>query len=280
MMAVSTDRSWPTKRPIIGVGVSATTYEEACELVLRHAEGSQPASITALAVHGLVEAARDEAFREVVSAFELVTPDGQPVRAALRLLHGISLPSRVYGPELMWRLCKRSAEREVGVYLYGSRPSVVRDLRRRLERDIADLNIVGAEPSKFRPLTDDEVAALGSRIASAGAQLVFLGLGCPLQERFAHRLRSEVSTVNVCVGAAFDFLSGHKRTAPSWMQKSGLEWLFRLMREPRRLWRRYLVTNSYFLMNVIPEWIAQISNDSRGDGKSEGEEQYESASHR
>jgi exopolysaccharide biosynthesis WecB/TagA/CpsF family protein len=248
-------RGWPRKYPVLGIGVSATTYEGAVRAVLAAAARGEAAVVDAASVHAVVTAARDPALREDVNRFELVVPDGQPVRWALNLLHATRLRDRVYGPELMLRLCGAAAATGTGVYLYGGTPSVVERLRENLVRRFPSLRIAGAESPPFRPLTPEEDREVVERIRRSGARLVFVGLGCPRQDRFAAAHRARLDAVLLCVGAAFDFHAGAKRMAPPWMQRRGLEWLFRLASEPRRLWRRYLVTNSLFLAKLSRDLV-------------------------
>jgi exopolysaccharide biosynthesis WecB/TagA/CpsF family protein len=180
-----------------------------------------------------------------------VAPDGQPVRWALNHFHQARLADRVYGPELMLRLCARAEQEQVGIYLYGSRLYVLERLSGKLLRRFPRLRIAGYESPPFRALTEKEDRETVSRINSSGAGLIFIGLGCPKQEHFAYDHRDSIRGVQLCVGAAFDFHAGSKRMAPAWMQRHGLEWAFRLMSEPKRLWKRYLCTNSLFLFKVL-----------------------------
>jgi exopolysaccharide biosynthesis WecB/TagA/CpsF family protein len=246
---------WPRKHSILGVEVSATAYDDAVEAIMAAAHRRRGGIVSAFPVHGVVTAARDPRLKAKVNSFEMVVPDGQPVRWALNAIHRTGLEDRVYGPELMLRLCRRAAEDDVGVYVYGSHPGVVGPLRDNLVRWFPKLRVVGCEAPPFRPLTAEEDREVVERIQRSGAGLVFLGLGCPLQDEFAFSHRHRVDAVNVCVGAAFDFHSGNKRMAPRWMQRTGLEWLFRLCEEPRRLWRRYLVTNSVFAARLSVEFV-------------------------
>lgn len=241
---------WPRKYNLFGVGLSATTYEEALKVTMAAAEQGRAAIVTHLA-EGVVMVSSDPSLRSKVNSFEIVAPDGQPVRWALNLLHDTNLPDRVYSPELVLKLCRRAAEAGIGVYLYGSYPNVVERLRANLIRQFPSLQVVGCVSPPFRPLTPEEDEAAVEQINRSGAGLVFLGLGCPLQDVFAYDHRHSIKAVQVCVGAAFDFLAGNKKMAPKWMQRNGLEWLYRLMQEPRRLWRRYLVTNTIFLIKLF-----------------------------
>jgi len=238
---------WPRKHTLFGVTVSVTDYAECERLIMSAARGRRSAIVTHMPVHGLVTAATDADYRAHVNNFEIVAPDGQPVRWALNHFHGAALTDRCYGPTLMLRLCEAAAKQNVGVYLYGSTPEVIKSLSQRLRASIPELRIVGSESPPFRPLTPEEDAAVVDRLNASGAGLVFLGLGCPRQDLFASEHRDRIHAVQMCVGAAFDFHAGTKPQAPGWMQRHGLEWLFRLVSEPRRLWKRYLVTNSIFL---------------------------------
>ena len=237
---------WPPKYDVLGTEVTASTYDELVPLLIDAATRRQSALATFLPVHGIVTAATDAKYRYRVNAFDVVGPDGQPVRWALRQLHGVALSDRVYGPELMIRLCAAAADHGVSIYLYGSTPDVLEALSAKLAERCPELHIAGMESPPFRPLTTAETADAVGRINASGAGLVFIGLGCPRQDAFAYENRHAIKAVQLCVGAAFDFHAGTKRMAPAWMQNHGLEWLFRLTQEPGRLWRRYLVTNTLF----------------------------------
>jgi len=244
-------RRWPRKVDLLGVQVSVTNYEEATDMVIEAARQREPALVACQAVHAVVTASCDPDLRDKLNGFDLVTPDGQPVRWAMNLLHGVGLVDRVYGPELMLHLCRSAADNAVSVYLYGGSPEVIELLRERLPRLCPGLRIAGAESPPFRALSSTEDQATVERINTSGAGLLFLGLGCPKQDLFAHAHRESIRAVQVCVGAAFDFHAGVKPMAPAWMQRRGLEWLFRLAHEPRRLWKRYLVTNTIFLAKLF-----------------------------
>ncbi len=237
---------WPRKVELFGVEVSPTTYAEVVESAIAAARHRQSAVIACHAAHAIVTAANDAKLRLKVNRFEMVTPDGQPVRWALNWLHGARLCERVYGPELMLRLCDAAAQEKVGIYLYGGTSSSLEQLKVRLLEFFPELEISGSESPPFRPLTPDEDEAVIERINTSGAGLVFIGLGCPKQDHFAADHRDRIRAVQLCVGAAFDFHAGITPMAPPWMQKRGLEWVFRLARNPRRLGRRYLVTNTQF----------------------------------
>jgi exopolysaccharide biosynthesis WecB/TagA/CpsF family protein len=245
------DNMWPRKHDILGIDVSATTYDQAIDTVIHAAKAQRSACVSHLAVHGLVEGSRDTRLRSMLNEFDIVAPDGQPVRLALNLLYKTKLPDRCYGPEFMMRVCQSAATEKIGVYIYGSYKHVVDGLADHLISRFPELRILGSEPSVFRPLSKSEDDALVCRICESGAGIVFLGLGCPLQEKFAYEHKGKIKAIQICVGAAFDFHSGNKKMAPEWMQRHALEWFFRLSKEPRRLWRRYLVTNTIFLTKLF-----------------------------
>ncbi len=244
---------WPAKHDIFGVQVSATCYDEVVEKVIAAAQNRQAALIDFMPVHGLIPAVQDPKHLARLNQFDIVAPDGQPVRWALNYFYKTGLTDRVYGPELTWRLCRAAAEAGVGIYLFGSTPDVLEKLQERLLTEFPDLHIAGAESPPFRPLTPEEDRAAVERINGSGAGLLFLGTGSPRQEVFAFEHRDSIQAVQLCVGAAFDFHAGTKKIAPAWMQKRGLEWLFRLTQEPGRLWKRYLVMNSTYVMLFLRE---------------------------
>lgn len=254
---------WPERFDVCGVQVSSTNYEEITRAIIQAASQRQSAVVACHAVHAIVTASQDAELRHQVNSFEAITPDGQPVRWALNWLHRIRLKERVYGPELMLRVCQAAAEKGISIYLYGGTPHVLDELCRNLNAKIPGLQIAGSEAPPFRELTDHEATQAINKINDSGAGIVFIGLGCPKQDRFAFRRKEQINAVQLCVGAAFDFHAGVKSMAPEWMQRNGLEWLFRLSQEPKRLWKRYLVTNSVFIMKVFAQ---TFSSSGKRDG--------------
>lgn len=252
--------AWPSPVDLFGIPVTPTNYEEAATAILEAAARRVPAVVSCHAAHAIVTIARDPTLREMVAGYDMVTPDGQPVRWALNLLHGTNLRDRVYGPDLMLELCRRAGEQGVSIYLYGGSPEVVERLRANLRARYPRLVIAGYESPPFRSLTDEEDRQVVERINASGAGVVFIGLGCPKQDVFALEHRSRINAVQVCVGAAFDFHAGAKRSAPGWMQRHGLEWVFRLSEEPWRLWKRYLVTNTLFVAMLVRAWLSPRRN--------------------
>ena len=245
--------SLPPKRDLFGVGVSVTDYAAVVDACLDLAGRGSGGAVEFMCVHGLVEARHDAAFRDLLNGFEMVCPDGQPVRWALNKFHAANLADRVYGPTTMWKLCEAAAREGVGIYLYGSSPAVIGSLPAKLTAAFPALKIAGAESPPFRPLTDAEHGEAARRINASGAGLVFLGTGCPRQEQFAARHRHAIKGVLLCVGAAFDLHAGVRPMAPAFLQRHGLEWLYRLTQEPGRLWKRYLVYNTQYVGMVARE---------------------------
>jgi len=239
-----------SKRNVLGIFIDAVDYEAAVQFVMRTAEEKRGAAISAVAVHGLMMGVLDREQKFRLNRFDLLAPDGQPVRWALNLLHHEKLPDRVYGPNLTLRVCARAAANGLPVYFYGSTREVLAALRRALERKCPGLRIAGMEPSRFRRLLPNEKVELVNRIRLSGAAITFVGLGCPRQEVFAFEFRESLGMPILSVGAAFPFLAGMLPQAPLWMQDAGLEWLFRLVMEPRRLWRRYVYLNPAYLFLV------------------------------
>lgn len=253
------------KKSVLGVLVDCVDYDAAVARVVRAARERRPLACAALAVHGTMSGVLDEPHRYRLNRLDLVVPDGQPVRWALNWLHGAGLGERVYGPELMLRLCAAAAAATIPIFLYGSTAAVVAALGRRLRQRFPALQIAGAEASRFRALSRDECDDLADRIRSSGAGLTFVGLGCPRQEVFVYEWRERLTMPLVAVGAAFDFHAGRLPQAPERLQRAGLEWAFRLAYEPRRLWKRYLILNPLFvaLLALQLTGLKHFDRDSR-----------------
>jgi N-acetylglucosaminyldiphosphoundecaprenol N-acetyl-beta-D-mannosaminyltransferase len=235
------------KRNVLGVLVDVVDYEAAVSRVVAAARERRPFALTALAVHGVMTGVGDRAHAARLNSFDLATPDGQPVRWALNVLHGAGLSDRVYGPTLTMRVLERCAAEGLPVYLYGSTEATLERLAEALTEQLPELKIVGKEASKFRFATPAEPNEIADRIRGTGARLVLVGLGCPRQELFTYALRPLLDAPVLAVGAAFDYHAGTLRRPRAWMQRYGLEWLWRLSLEPRRLWRRYVLLNPAYL---------------------------------
>jgi N-acetylglucosaminyldiphosphoundecaprenol N-acetyl-beta-D-mannosaminyltransferase len=241
------------KRNVLGVLVDAVDYEAATAQILEAARERRPYAVTALAVHGVMTGVQDPAHNARLNSFDLVTPDGQPVRGALNLLHHAGLADRVYGPELTLRVLRGAAAEGLPVYLYGSTQPTLDKLVPALERMFPALKLAGVEASKFRSARPGEAAEIAERIRSSGARIVLVGLGCPRQEIFTYAMRPLLDMPLLAVGAAFDYHAGLLRNPPAWMQKYALEWLWRLGLEPKRLWRRYVLLNPAYLARLAAQ---------------------------
>lgn len=226
--------------------MDATSYDDAAERVLQWARAGESRRVAVATVHTVMEAHDDHSFRALLAGADLVTPDGMPLVWSLRAL-GVPGATRVYGPDLTLELCHRAGLEGIPVGFYGGSPKVVRKLAARLTERFPELRIAYAYSPPFRRLTDQEDAAVVDAIASSEVRVLFVGLGAPKQDEWAAEHQGRVPAVMVGVGAAFDFLAGDKRQAPRWMQNAGLEWVFRLSTEPKRLWRRYLHHNPRFV---------------------------------
>src|SRR5450631_3316014 len=251
------------KRNVLGIMMDAVDYQTALDFVFEAAREKRGAAISALAVHGLMTGTMDREQKFRLNHFDLLLPDGQPVRWALNWLHNAQLSDRVYGPKLTGKICERAAQEGVPVYFYGSTPEILEALRKKLELQYPHLPIAGMEPSKFRRLTSQEKPELAARIRESGAAITFVGLGCPRQEIFAFEFRDALQMPILAVGAAFPFLAGNVPQAPLWMQDAGLEWAFRLASEPRRLWRRYIYLNPayLFLLSLQALGLSRFATD-------------------
>jgi N-acetylglucosaminyldiphosphoundecaprenol N-acetyl-beta-D-mannosaminyltransferase len=226
--------------------VDLTSYSEAVDQVLRWSEEGRGRYVCVATVHMVMEAYDDPEFQRIVNAADLVTPDGVPLVWALRLL-GARGATRVYGPDLTPAVCAEAARRQVPVGFYGGTPNVLARMTAELRRRWSSLPIAYHCSPPFRPLSPEEDEEVISGIRASGVRVLFVGLGCPRQERWMAAHRERLGLVMLGVGAAFDFLAGTKRQAPQLLQRAGLEWSFRLATEPRRLWRRYLYHNPRYL---------------------------------
>ena len=243
------------KFSILGIYIHAVNYSYAVSRIVESAKKRKPFAVSALAVHGVMCGFLDRIHGRRLNGLDLVVPDGQPVRWALKWLHKISLPDRVYGPELTMRVARALSEENLGIYLYGSTQQVLNKFAENLKNRFPKLSVKGMEPSKFRRLTEPEKQEVVERITKSGACAVFVGLGCPRQEVWAYEYRGLLEMPILAVGAAFDFHAGLLRQAPRFLQRIGLEWLFRLFQEPRRLWKRYILMNPLYLCCIFLQWL-------------------------
>jgi N-acetylglucosaminyldiphosphoundecaprenol N-acetyl-beta-D-mannosaminyltransferase len=238
---------------VLGVFVDAVDYRGAVGAVEGWIDAGARHYVCVANVHGVMEAHRDETLRAVYNGAGLSVPDGMPLVWVGRL-KGEPVRDRVYGPDLTLELCALAARRGFSCYFYGGAEGVAERLGEALQSRFPGMKVAGWDSPPFRALTEEEQAASVDRVNRSRPDIVFVGLGCPKQERWmaAHRPRLRAPAL-VGVGAAFDFHTGRLAQAPAWMQSRGLEWVFRLVHEPRRLWYRYLVFNSMFVLRVACE---------------------------
>ena len=250
--------------PVIGINIHAVDYEYAVDKIVSAARERRAYAVSALAVHGVMTGALNQEHAIRLNALDLVVPDGQPVRWALRWLHGVQLMDRVYGPDLVLFTARALADAGMPVYLYGSTNTVLEKFCDSLETRFPDLQIAGKEASRFGMVTSDEQKRIAQRIRDSGARAVFVGLGCPRQEVWVYEHKHLLNMPTLAVGAAFDFHAGLIPQAPPHMQRYGLEWLYRLYQEPHRLWRRYILLNPSYLWRVFCQKLGLHRNFSHG----------------
>jgi N-acetylglucosaminyldiphosphoundecaprenol N-acetyl-beta-D-mannosaminyltransferase len=243
-------------RRIVGMRVDATSYTHAAEEILRWAHLGESRYVCVATVNNVIEAHDDPGYGAVMEGADLVTPDGMPLVWGLRLL-GVPGATRVYGPDLTPVICERAAEQGIPVGFYGGAEDVLRELTANLSRRFPGLEIVYQSSPPFRPLTPDEEWRTVDGVNRSGARILLVGLGAPKQERWMAAHKDKVNVVMLGVGAAFDFLAGKKQQAPRFLQNLGLEWLYRLLHEPRRLWRRYLCRNPKFVALFVAQLLVQ-----------------------
>ena len=240
---------------ILGVGVSAIHMQQALDCIAQWVEERHQHYICITPVHAIMDFRKDPELVKIANSSGLTTPDGMPVVWLLKLM-GHRHVSRIYGPDLMLAVCQESPEKGYRHYFYGSAPGVPEKLASNLKKRFPGLQVVGTHSPPFRDLTPAEDQAITQEINTADPDIVWVGISTPKQERWmAAHLGKINAPVMIGVGAAFDFHAGLKKQAPRWMQRSGLEWFFRLITEPRRLWKRYLINNPLFLILILAQFL-------------------------
>lgn len=253
----------PRQAPVVGTSISMTSYSEVfASIADRPTDAALVVSVCN--VHSVMSARKNPALAAALETSDITTPDGVPLVWALRWTENPE-QERVYGPSLMRRALRDDDTRTWRHYLYGSTEDTIDELIRSIEEFAPTARIVGHTAPPFRPLTEDEERAHLDAIIESGADIVWVGLGMPKQELWMHSIRDQLPGVALIgVGAAFDFISGNVKEAPPWMRKASLEWLYRLMKEPRRLWRRYIWNNpAYVILLARQLFSAKFSRVSK-----------------
>jgi N-acetylglucosaminyldiphosphoundecaprenol N-acetyl-beta-D-mannosaminyltransferase len=257
------DEKARTRKNVLTAPIDVIHWSEAEDRIASWAEGRNRRYICICNVHSIVTADEDTQFREVIRGADLATPDGMPVAWMLRAL-GFRGQERINGPDLLWRLCRLFSKNGTSVYFYGGSEATQKKLHERLSAAFPELRIAGMVSPPFRQLTGAEDEAYVKAMNESGAGVVFVSLGCPKQEYWMAAHRKRINAVLIGVGAAFDYHAGTLRRAPVWMRQMGLEWFFRLAKEPGRLWRRYLGTNSLFILRAARQLMSHYRRSHRG----------------
>ena len=245
-----------TVLPVLGVPIDIISEAAAVARIAGWAARRDSRAVCICNVHSVVTATQNPAFMQALAQADMATPDGAPVAWMLRR-QGAGPQRRVSGPDLMLAYCQHAAAGGESIFLYGSTPHTLQALQVRLHARWPSLRIAGAVSPPFRPLSADEDEAIVAQINASGAGTLWVSLGCPKQELWMAAHRGRVQAVMVGVGAAFDFHAGTSTRAPVWMREHGLEWLHRLATEPRRLWKRYLLTNTAFIVGAARQLLGQ-----------------------
>ena len=229
----------------------ALSCQDAAGVIIEKATSHQSYGVTALAVHGLMESFTTKALAQKINRIQMIVPDGQPVIWALNLLHRLNLAFKVPGPALMAEVLEQANPKGLRVFLYGSTADTLQKVQQHIATAYPNLELAGVHVDRFREATAEEDRQDIAKINASGAHIVLVGRGCPRQEHWVADHVGKVDAAMLAVGAAFDYHVGNLHRAPMWMQRSGLEWVFRFAQEPRRLWRRYLVTNTRFIFELV-----------------------------
>jgi N-acetylglucosaminyldiphosphoundecaprenol N-acetyl-beta-D-mannosaminyltransferase len=241
---------------VLKAHIDAIDWERALSRIAKWSNARESRYVCICNAHSVVTTGQDTAFADVVAQADMATPDGAPVAWVMRRT-GFKDQQRINGPDLMWKYCAQAGQRGESIYLYGNTPQTLTVLQARLAQAFPGLVVAGAYSPPFRAETAAEDAATVERINASGAGTVWVSLGCPKQELWMAAHRGRINAVMIGVGAAFDYHAGTIQRAPLWMQNAGLEWFYRLVTEPRRLWKRYLVTNTLFILGATRQLAAR-----------------------
>lgn len=239
---------------VLGSYIDALSWDEAINTIFAWGKNHESRYVAICNVHSVVTALQDKTHSDVLNAADMATCDGMPITWSLRKL-GYTTQQRINGPDLMWKYCEVAEKTGQKIYFYGSTDDTLNLLKAKLVASFPALQIAEMYSPPFRELTEIEDTEIVKRLNDSGANVIFIGLGCPRQELWMHQHRGKINAVMIGVGAAFNYHAGTIQRAPLWMQNAGLEWLHRLASDPRRLWKRYLVTNSIFIVAIAAQLL-------------------------
>ncbi|MBE9599533.1 WecB/TagA/CpsF family glycosyltransferase [Pedobacter sp. MC2016-24] len=240
------------KKKILSIDISNGTYSEFVSAIINLAKTKTSSYVCVANVHMLIEAHQSKSFQQIVNNADLVTPDGMPLAKSFKLLHN-QHQDRVDGMSLLPALLSQSDKENLSVYFYGGAQNMLDSTFDYLKTNYSSLDIAGMYSPPFRSLTTEESKEIINKIKESGANIVFVVLGCPKQEKWMNEMKGKIPALMIGIGGALPVLVGMQKRAPNWMQKNSLEWLFRLIQEPKRLFKRYFKTNTLFLYLIIKE---------------------------
>jgi N-acetylglucosaminyldiphosphoundecaprenol N-acetyl-beta-D-mannosaminyltransferase len=236
------------KFPVFGLGYNVCGYDDAATIIVEQGKIHNSYTVAALPVHGLIESYRVQRYNKVANNIDMVVPDGYPVVWAINLMYKLKLPHRICGADLTLHVLKKASDEKLNVYLYGSYKHTIERFAAFIHENYPGVNLCGIQPDRFREATMEEDLEDIERINSSGAHIVLVGRGCPRQEYWIDDHKNKIKAAMMAIGGAFDWHAKTVKRAPKWMQDHALEWLHRLVVEPRRLWKRYLITNTIYLL--------------------------------
>lgn len=239
------------KAHLLDVPYTLTDYERASAIIIDKGLAFTSYGVSALAVHGFVESVKHPEFRSALEKIDMIVPDGQPIKWALNYFCNAGLEERVAGPILTEHVVKKANKLGLRIYLYGSTSQTLQKMQSYLAKNYPNIVVCGTHSDRFREATNQEDEEDIAKINNAKPHVVLVGRGCPRQEKWVSNHVGKIYAPMMAVGAAFDFMAGNIEHAPQWMKNAGLEWVHRLIQEPRKLWKRYLFTNSYFIYLMI-----------------------------
>jgi N-acetylglucosaminyldiphosphoundecaprenol N-acetyl-beta-D-mannosaminyltransferase len=246
------------KHTLLSIDLSLGSYSDFIDEIIRLANDDECSEyICVPAVHQLVEVYKDKEFAKVVNNAIMTTPDGMPLTWGLKWLHGIK-QDRVAGMDLLPDVLRAASQHQIPVFFYGSTQEVLNKTKAHVAQYYPGIPHTSVYSPPFRPLTPEEEKEVIHTINASGAKIIFVALGCPKQERWMATMKGKINSLMIGIGAALPVLVGEQKRAPRWMQKSGLEWLFRLFQEPKRLFKRYLITNAIYIYILIKAKIKNL----------------------